>query len=210
MCVINPTLETGLTYQVLYTVPVPQSQVKQIANISRVLGRRGGTVRLLVDHEAQIPLLLQISELSGYPPYVYIVIDAGDRHSGVKPGSPELQRIFQQIEQIVLKEGPITVGFVGFYCGANPNPNITNKAQALLLLQQQLEALVRSSPVDELRLSLPETLAATYISELRDRVLELPPAEAAAMDSLERTMKTVDTRNHRNEVRELKIWDMEK
>jgi hypothetical protein len=146
--------------------------------------------------------LLRISELSGYPPYLYITIDAGDRHSGVQPGSPELPTIFQQIEQVVLKDGTITVAFVGLYCGANSSLGFDNGPiiEALTSLESQLEALIRSSPVDELRLSIPATPISTYIPQLLQRDF-LDQVLAAGMDSFKQTLNTVYERKHRIEVR---------
>lgn len=195
--------------QVFYNVPVPPSQVERIANISRVLGKRAGNIRLLVDHEAQIPLLLQISELSGYPPYVYIAIDRGSRRSGVQPGSLELESIFRQIEQIVLGGGRITIAYVGFYCEADPSLLFDTKVKALASFEADLSTLFQSSPVEEIRLSVPESPILMCLPQLMEYPPVLNVALATRIGSFKQMMTTVNERNHHIEVSDLNLSQLE-
>jgi hypothetical protein len=183
----------------LYDFPISTSQVERIANISRILGKRGGNIRLLVDHEAQIPLLLKVFEISGYPPYVYIAIDAGSRHIGVRPGSPDLQNIFRQIEQLVLREGPIMIAFVGFYCQPCPDHNNPTKFGALAAFEDELIALLDGSLVEGIRLSVPETMVLNYLPQLLNEDIVADDL-ALGMESFKESMTIVNSRNHRIEV----------
>jgi hypothetical protein len=108
-------------------------------------------------------LLLRISELSGYPPYVYIGVDMGNHHSGLELESHNFRDIFRQIEQIVLREGPITIAFVGFYCVGNIDLNQYGKIEALRFFEDELLTLLRSSSIDGIRLSVRDTPIITYL-----------------------------------------------
>jgi len=152
--------------KVLYNIPIPLSQVERIANIARILGKRGGNVRLLIDDEAQIPPLLQISELSGYPPNVYIAIDGGSHILGAQPSSASLLSLFRKIEEIVLRAGPITIAFVGFYCHGNHDQTVRSQAAMLGSFESHLKLLLESLLVEEIRLAVPETPILAFLPEV--------------------------------------------
>lgn len=104
----------------------------------------------------------------------------------------------------MLREGPITVAFVGFYCAANSSANVHGHSllEELAPFKQQLGALLGSSPVDELRLAVPETLVLTHIPGLlQDENVD--EALAAGLDSLKQILNTVEERKHRIEVGDL-------
>lgn len=179
-------------------MPISLSLVERIANIGRILGRRGGNIRLLVDHEAQIPLLLKVYELSGYPPNVYIAIDSGSHHLGVRPGSPDLQRIFQQIEQIVLREGPLAIIFIGFYCEPGPDHNYPSRREALRTFGDEWKALLQGSLVEGVRLSVPETPILYNLPLLLENRVVDPYFDV--VENLKETLAVVRDRNHPIEV----------
>jgi hypothetical protein len=162
-------------YQILYENSVAALQVERIAALARIHGKRGGQLRLLVDHQSQISFLKRIFELSGYPPYVYIDIDLGDNFSGVLPASAEFQHLFSQIEQIVLQDGPTSLAFVGFYCSAVYEDAYYGSLEALETLEKQLSILLHASPVQGIRLSLNITPAILHLSDIltNDRDEEL-------------------------------------
>ena len=151
--------------KVIYGVPVAPSQVERVANIAHILGRRGGFVRLLVQHASQIPLLQQISRLSGYPVYVYIHVDVHDGACGVRPGSQALHDLFSQIERIVL-EGPMSMIGPGLYCHLEHGGFVLDPTELLRPLTQQLSGLLQASPVQNIRFSINATAAIQRVSEL--------------------------------------------
>jgi D-serine deaminase-like pyridoxal phosphate-dependent protein len=152
--------------KVIYGVPVSPSQVERTANIARILGRRGGIIRLVVQHASQIPLLQQISRLAGYPVYVYIHVDVDDEPCGVHPGSQAFQDLFSQVERIVLQEGPISFVGPGFYCHQEHGEFVLDPKELLRPLNKQLSGLLGGSPVQNLRFSINATAAILHISEL--------------------------------------------
>ncbi|KAN0099754.1 hypothetical protein V8E51_013529 [Hyaloscypha variabilis] len=155
----------GKQVNVIYGVPVAPSQVERIANIARILGRRGGIIRLLVQHASQIPLLQQISRLSGYPVYVYIHVDVNDEPCGVRPGSQPFQDLFSQIERIVL-EAPMSMIGPGLYCHLKHRSFMLDPTELLGPLTQQLSGLLKASPVQNIRFSINATAAIFRVSEL--------------------------------------------
>ncbi|KAN0104349.1 hypothetical protein V8E51_010094 [Hyaloscypha variabilis] len=166
----------GKQVNLLYGVPLPPSQIEQIANISRILGRRGGSVRLLVEHTSQIPLVQQIARLSGYPIYVYINVTVGGEYSGevsgVRPGSQEFQDLFSQIERIILLEGPISLAFPGFYCHLDHGLDIFEPShdfdapRSIRPFSTQLSGLLTASPVQNIRFSINATAAISHLSDI--------------------------------------------
>ncbi|KAE9364668.1 hypothetical protein N431DRAFT_489194 [Stipitochalara longipes BDJ] len=155
----------GKQVNVIYGVPVAPSQIERVANIARILGRRGGFVRLLVQHASQIPLLQQVSRLSGYPVYVYIHVDVHNEPCGVHPGSQALQDLFSQIERIVL-EGPMSMIGPGLYCHLEQGSFILDPTELHKPFTQQLSGLLDASPIYNIRFSINATAAILQISEL--------------------------------------------
>lgn len=138
----------------MFGVPIPPSQVERIANFAKIIGKKGGTVRYLVDHIAQLPILERISLLSGYPSYVYIAVSMHHRYIGIAPEHADFKQLFQQVEQFALRDGPISVSFVGFYCDAQHNDEIDDELTGLRFLTTQLETLVQTSPIQGIMLSI--------------------------------------------------------
>jgi hypothetical protein len=151
-------LDISLTqYQVLFDTLIAPSQIERIAAFAKIIGKHGGTLRVLVDHVSQIPFLERISQLSGYPTYVYIAVDAKDHHLGLNPHSASFAEVFHYIEQIVLREGPIPIAFVGLYCHLAYEDVRYDDLVGLQLLQTQLSALLSAAKVQGVRLSLNTT-----------------------------------------------------
>ncbi|KAF8852545.1 hypothetical protein BDZ45DRAFT_678285 [Acephala macrosclerotiorum] len=144
----------GKQVNVLYGVPISPSVVEGAADISRQLGRRGGNIRFLVDHISQVDLVERVGILSGYPPFVYILVDVGDQFAGVRPGTPEFQELFSRIEQIALGQGLLSMAFVGFFSDiAFPSEQV-DLVSHLRLLDRQLTTLLHASPVEIIRLTI--------------------------------------------------------
>jgi D-serine deaminase-like pyridoxal phosphate-dependent protein len=179
----------GSNPQVIYGVPVPPSQVERIANLARILGRGGGIVRLLVQHTSQIQLLQQISRLAGYPVYVYIHVGVDDEACGVRPGSQEFQDLFAMIEQIVLREGPISFIGPGFYSHLDHGEFVLDPNELLRPLNTQLSGLLGASPVQNIRLSINATATISHLPEL---LINDPKEERrVAVEALRETLHAI-------------------
>ncbi|KAE8446560.1 hypothetical protein EG329_011892 [Mollisiaceae sp. DMI_Dod_QoI] len=144
----------GKQVNVLYGAPISTSQVEAAADISRQLGRRGGNMRFLVDHVSQIGLVERVGELSGYSPRIYILVDAGDQFSGVRPGTTEFQELFSRVEQIVLGQGSLGLAFVGFFSNIEFQNERLDLVSHLRLLDRQLTTLLHGSPIEIIRLTV--------------------------------------------------------
>ncbi|KAH8603181.1 hypothetical protein B0O99DRAFT_605371 [Bisporella sp. PMI_857] len=163
--------KNGKQVNVLYGVPVAPSQVERIANLAKILGRRGGNIRLLVQHASQIPLLQQIAQLGGYPIYVYINVDVSGGSeadvTGVRPGSQEFQDLFTHMERIIMQEGPVSLMLPGFYCHHENDRWVSSKL--LEPLNDQLSTLLNVAPVQGLRFSVNASPAILYLSQVQTR-----------------------------------------
>jgi D-serine ammonia-lyase len=186
--------------KVIYGVPVPPSQAERIANLVRILGRRGGLVRLLVQHASQIPLLQQISRLAGYPVYVYIHVDVDDEACGVRPASQEFQDLFAMIEQIVLQEGPISLIGPGFYCHLEHGEYVLDPNELLRPLYTQLSGLLGAAPVQNIRFSINATAAFPHLPELL--VNEPTEERRVAVEALRETVEAISQAESFIEVRD--------
>ncbi|CZR56390.1 uncharacterized protein PAC_06278 [Phialocephala subalpina] len=144
----------GKQVNVLYGAPISPSQVEAAADISRQLGRRGGNIRFLVDCISQVDLVERVGRLSGYPPFVYILVDVGDQFSGVRPGTPEFQELFSRIEQIALGQGLLSMAFVGFFSDIPFPSEQVDLISHMRHLDRQMTTLLHASPVEIIRLSV--------------------------------------------------------
>jgi D-serine deaminase-like pyridoxal phosphate-dependent protein len=164
----------------LYGVPLPPSQVERIANISRIIGRRGGNVRLLVEHVWQLELVEQIFQLSGYPVFIYINIDIGGHHSGVPADSAQFRELFSHVEQIVLRQGPPSLAFPGFYCHLDYPEQWYDDLTSVMTFQTQLSTLLNNVPVQIIRYSVNATPIILYLEELQEAEVEDRLGEAVS------------------------------
>lgn len=130
------------------------SQVEAAAEISRQLGRRGGNIRFLVDHVAQLDLVEQVGNLSGYAPRIYILVDVGDGFSGLRPGTRDLHELFARVEEIVLRPGSHTLEFVGFYSDIEFPSGPPDFVSHLRLLDRQLTTLLHASLLEAVRIAV--------------------------------------------------------
>jgi D-serine deaminase-like pyridoxal phosphate-dependent protein len=170
-------------------VPISQSKVPQLANLTKILGRQGGCVRVLVDHPSQCLLLQQISQLSGYPTYILINVDITGQNSGLQPHSRDFRVLFSQIEQHALRDGPFMFTYVGLFSKIGSGPQSVDVSTAVQSLGQELRTLFESSPVQGVRLSIfadqsPLCVPAMASSQSGDPV----PYD---LSSIERTLGTI-------------------
>jgi D-serine ammonia-lyase len=168
---------------------VSPSEVERTANIARILGRRGGIIRLVAQQTSQIPLLQQISRLANYPVYVYIHVDVDDEPCGVRSGTQAFQDLFSQIERIVLQEGPISFVGPGFYCHQEHGDFVLDPTVFLMPFNKQLCGLLDASPVQNLRFSISATAAILQISKLLTGESEDHQKEAT--ESLRSTLNAI-------------------
>jgi D-serine deaminase-like pyridoxal phosphate-dependent protein len=142
--------------------------------------------------------LQQISQLSGYPVYVYIHVDFGDEVCGVRPGSQEFQDLFSQMEQIILQEGPISLVLPGFYCHMEDSEIVFDPLEVLRPLNKQLSGLLNASPVQNVRFSVNATAAISHVSKLlADEVEEERPVW---VEALRETLAAISEAEHLIEV----------
>lgn len=99
----------------------------------------------------------------------------------------------------MLREGPIRVAFVGFYCEAHPDHDNSTKLGALSAFENEFRTLLESASVEGIRLSVRETLVLTYLPQL----LEQQNMGGDLLDrvtSFKETMAVLNDRNHHIEV----------
>lgn len=125
-----------------------------MANLIKLLGRQGGSVRVLVDHPSQFLLLRQAFQISGYPTYVYINIDVSGQHSGLQPNGRDFSTIFTYIEELALQDGPFWFTFVGLFCKFGRYSQSVDVSTAIQIINIELTTLLDASPIQGIRLSV--------------------------------------------------------
>jgi D-serine deaminase-like pyridoxal phosphate-dependent protein len=187
---------------VLYGFPTLPSGVARLAAVSKQLGPAG--LSLLVDHPDQLPSVYKIKELSGNLPQLYIKIDMGYSRAGVPPQS---QAASQLISDVLQAEEIGAAVFHGLYTHAGQSYYGNDRASAVNLLRQELEALLvtaelvkSSTPREKLILSIGATPTTTSIRNLLVQESTLTTDEQMAIAALKGTIHEIKSKDYEVEL----------
>ena len=140
----------------------------------------------------------QVFQLSGYPTYIYINIDATGQHSGLQPNSKDFGILFSHIEQLALQEGPFWFTFVGLFCKFGKHSQSVDIPTTIQILNKELTTLLEASPIQGIRLSASadqSPLCVPAIAASQSRELELQD-----LLSIRRTMEAISEAEHNIEI----------
>jgi D-serine ammonia-lyase len=153
----------------------------------------------LVDHPDQLPSVYRIKELSGNLPQVYIKIDMGYGRAGVLPQG---QGASQLISDVLQAEKVGVAEFYGLYTHAGHSYYGSDRASAVDLLRQELEALLvtaelvkSATPREKLVLSVGATPTATSIHNLLVQEPALTTDEQTAIAALKGTIQEIQSKD---------------
>jgi D-serine deaminase-like pyridoxal phosphate-dependent protein len=122
---------------VLYGIPTPPSGVARLTTVIKQPSPAG--LSLLIDHPNQLPSLYKIKDLSNNSPQLYIKVNIGYSRADVPPQS---QVASQLISNVLQAEEVKAAVFHGLYTHAGQSYYGNDRASAVDLLRQKLEALL--------------------------------------------------------------------
>lgn len=163
-----------------------------------------GGLSLLIDHPGQLQNVFKIKERSGVVPHVFIKIDMGTHRAGVPPHSQAVSQLISNILEVEDRGGAL---FSGLYSHAGHSYYGNDRASAIDLLRQELEALlvvaelVRSSkPHKKLVLTVGATPTTTAARNLLLESSVMTSGEQTAISALRATIDAIRFRECRIEL----------
>lgn len=129
----------GLSIDVLYGVPLPPSQVRRLAELSRLLG--SGTITLLLDHPSQLDAVEQLHHLAQSPCPVFLKIDTGYHRAGLPPNALNKAGLLERVAQL---EANGVVTLKGLYSHTSLSYAGTTPTQAMDFLASEINGCVRA------------------------------------------------------------------
>ncbi|KAM3512371.1 hypothetical protein MY11210_004010 [Beauveria gryllotalpidicola] len=182
--------DQGRCVNVLYGIPLPQSQVSRLAKVGRKLGGRGLSV--LVDHADQLQHLSSFHDEAGFPAGVYVKVDTGYHRAGLPPWGINKDSL---LSKLVALDRQGTVDFVGLYSHSSLSYNDSTPAQAMANLEGEItgciEALARNAELFPRAKTMTISVGASpQVSSIENLVTESGTLSPAAQ-SLHAAMQAV-------------------
>ncbi|CAH2355116.1 D-serine dehydratase [[Candida] railenensis] len=162
---IVPLAERGLVKDVLFSLPVVESRLSEIVEISKHFDH----FRLMLDNEAQLDILNEYSSLHGLKKKwsIFIKIDMGTKRAGLVNDSEYLSKTLERA--IKYKS---TIEIYGFYCHAGHSYSSKSEGAAKDFLLQEIvhancaaSAALKIDPTLKLQISVGATPTA-HASEI--------------------------------------------
>ncbi len=123
----------GRQVNVLYGIPLPQSQVSRLATVGQKLG--AGSLSVLVDHADQLRLLSRFHHEAGFPAGVYVKVDTGYHRAGLPPWGINKDGLLLQLVTLDIQS---TANFIGLYSHSSLSYNDSTPAQAMANLEGEI------------------------------------------------------------------------
>lgn len=125
--------QQGRQVNVLYGIPLPQSQVRRLAAVGKKLG--AGSLSVLVDHADQLNLLSQFHDEAGFPAGAYVKVDTGYHRAGLPPWGINKDGL---LLRLVAMDAQGTAEFIGLYSHSSLSYNDSTPAQAMANLEGEI------------------------------------------------------------------------
>lgn len=180
----------GRQVNVLYGIPLPQSQVSRLATVGQKLG--ADSLSVLVDHADQLRLLSRFHDEAGFPAGVYVKVDTGYHRAGLPPWGINKDGLLLQLVTLDMQG---TANFVGLYSHSSLSYNDTTAAQAMANLEGEIagcmEAVAKNAQLFPKSRALVISVGASpQVSSVENLVADDGELSAAAQ-SLRATMQSV-------------------
>ncbi|KAJ6439795.1 alanine racemase domain-containingprotein [Purpureocillium lavendulum] len=127
----------GRRVNLLYGLPFPKNAVSRFSAIAQALGE--GSVSILLDDPAQLPIASQIKELSGVAPHAYIKVDMGGRRAGIPVDNGQFVSV---TEAAIDAHGQGSIVLSGLYSHAGHSYGGDSRAAAIKMMNAELSALL--------------------------------------------------------------------
>ncbi|KID92781.1 alanine racemase domain protein [Metarhizium guizhouense ARSEF 977] len=130
----------GRKVNVLYGLPIPQNALSRLAAVAQVLGE--GSVSVLLDDPAQIPIVSKFQSLSGVVPHAHIKIDMGGKRAGVEAQSA---RFLELADAALEAHGQGKIRLSGLYSHAGHSYGGDSRAAAIKMMRAELSAMLEGA-----------------------------------------------------------------
>ncbi|KAH8879248.1 hypothetical protein GQ53DRAFT_849744 [Thozetella sp. PMI_491] len=127
-------LDSGRQVNVLYGIPIPQSQVDRLAAVGRQLGP--GTISVLIDHASQLGHLGRFFAQAGFAAGVYLKIDTGYHRAGLPPSGVNKDNLVARLMDL---ENQGQASFIGLYSHSSLSYNDSTPRQAMANLEDEIQ-----------------------------------------------------------------------
>ncbi|SPO01548.1 related to alanine racemase [Cephalotrichum gorgonifer] len=131
--VLEEFRDSGRNINVLYGIPLPPSQVTQLAALGLQLGH--GSISVLVDNVAQLDPVARFFEEAGFPAGVYLKVDTGYHRAGLPPSGINKGDLIAKLMDL---ENQGKANFVGLYSHSSLSYNDTTPKQAMANLEGEI------------------------------------------------------------------------
>lgn len=158
----------------------------------------------MIDHEGQLPALLQFQSLTGFPAKAFIKTVTGPPRAGRKPDTPQMEAVVKAVAQA--EHAHQGVELLGFYSHAGDSYSNSTPEQAMDRLAEEIELThLAAQKANELEFNGQRNLvvaigATPTASSLQNLLLPTPPSsltpEKEAAHTRLRTAITNTTQKH--------------
>ena len=124
------------SWQVLYGIPLPPSQVHRLGLLGKRLGP--SSISVLVDHPSQLSSGNAFKQIAGFPLQYLVKVDTGYHRAGVSYNTNAFEELVKDIAQIEEKGLGI---LAGFYSHAGHSYSVNSSEEALQLLTEEIKGL---------------------------------------------------------------------
>lgn len=95
--------------QILYGVPLPPSQVENLAYLGRQLGPR--SISVLIDDMCQLPAVDTFETITALPFQIFIKVDTGYHRAGLPSNGQAFQHLVQAVPEMESHDIGVLAGF---------------------------------------------------------------------------------------------------
>ncbi|KAM0198444.1 hypothetical protein ACHAPA_006069 [Fusarium lateritium] len=184
--------DSGRRLDILYGLPLPQSQIPRLAALGFELGE--GSISVLIDHPSQLNCVKAFSDHAKFPARVFLKVDTGYHRAGLPPSSLNKNGL---IEALAKLEAQGDAELLGLYSHSSLSYKDTTADQAMENLEGEIQGCIKAVNVQahlfaknkELIISVGASPQVTAVENLTTSNGEWSPAAK----SLRHAMETVST-----------------
>lgn len=137
---LRPSRKPNKTWQILYGIPLPPSQVYRLAAIGTKLGP--GSISVLVDDRSQLLAASTFKDLTGFPLHLSVKVDTGYHRAGLPTRSAAFSSLVRAIFELERHE----IGVLhGFYSHAGHSYSSDSPTSAMNFLIEEVEGLEKAA-----------------------------------------------------------------
>lgn len=186
--------KAGRRLDILYSLPLPRSQISRLAALGAELGQ--GSISVLIDHPSQLESVRAFSQHAKFPARVFLKVDTGYHRAGLPPTAMNKNGLIEALAQL---EANGEAELLGLYSHSSLSYKDTTAEQAMANLEGEIQGCLDAvnahgqlfSKDKELIISVGASPQVTAVENLVTSQGDLSPAA----QSLRRSIQAVTTGN---------------